>query len=163
MPKVKGDKDLYLLVAIGGVIGAFGRHALTLLFPPARDGWPMATFVTNLTGAFILGAVIVLARELAPDPDLSDFTRRLRPLLVTGILGGYTTFSTYIVEAHGLAATGHVAMSAIYILGSLVAGVICVALGMVLADLIARRIRPNVSDAEIAAQAFARAETEDEA
>lgn len=152
MHRARGDLDLYVAVAVGGAIGAFARHGLDLLIPNARDSWPTATFTVNISGAFILGTILVIAREAAPDPKSGGIARRFRPFLVTGVLGGYTTFSTFMVESHGLVATGHAPMALLYIFGSLVAGVVAVALGMLfaglVADAIARPPEPIVTEAE---------------
>jgi len=134
---------------------------MELLVPPARDGWPTATFVVNLTGAFVLGIVIVLVGRFAPDPESSMATRRVRPFLVTGVLGGYTTFSTYMVEAHGLLDTGQPMMAAAYIFGSLFLGVLFVGLGMAVAN---RSFRPPLAPSGSLSQADLRrrVDTEDE-
>ncbi len=124
------DLDLFVAVAIGGVIGALARHGVDLVFPTETDEWPLATFIINLTGAFILGVVLEAAIAFAPDPAANSFARRLRPFLITGVLGGYTTFSTYMVEAHGLVTSDRAPLALLYVFGSLVAGVICVVLGM---------------------------------
>ncbi len=124
------DFDLYLAVAVGGVIGASARHAVDLVFPIASNTWPTATFIINLTGAFILGVVLEAALAFAPDPTVSTFARRLRPFLITGVLGGYTTFSTYMVEAHGLVIAERAPLALLYIFGSLVGGVFLVMCGM---------------------------------
>lgn len=158
----RSDLDLYAFVALGGVVGAFARHGLDLLIPTAHDGWPTATFIVNLSGAFLLGVIIVVARELAPDPESGNFDRRFRPFLVTGVLGGYTTFSTFMVEADGLARTGNWLTMVSYVLASLVAGVVLVGVGMFAANRIAQRLWPQ-SEAELAAGVFERSETEDEA
>ncbi|NQU36721.1 MAG: CrcB family protein [Actinobacteria bacterium] len=155
------DADLYLAAALGGALGASARYAMELLIPTARDGWPTATFVVNLTGAFVLGIAIVLVGRFAPDPDSSLTARRARPFLVTGVLGGYTTFSTYMVEAHGLLDTGQPAMVALYIFGSLLLGVLLVGIGMA----VGRKLvgaSPEPTGASSAAQLAARVDTEDE-
>ncbi|MEI6622775.1 MAG: fluoride efflux transporter CrcB [Actinomycetes bacterium] len=140
------DADLYLAVAVGGAIGAFGRHGLDLLILSARDGWPTATFVVNISGAFVLGIVLIIARRAVPDPTASTIARRFRPLIITGVLGGYTTFSTFMVEAHGLVVSDRTPTALLYVFGSLVAGVTAVALGGLVAGLVARLIagRPPV-------------------
>lgn len=155
------DVDLYLAAAVGGALGASARYAMELLVPPARDGWPTATFVVNLTGAFVLGVVIVLVGRFAPDTESSMATRRVRPFLVTGVLGGYTTFSTYMVEAHGLLDTGKPVMAATYIFGSLLLGVLFVGLGMALANrFVGTPLAPSGASSAEALQH--RVDTEDE-
>lgn len=124
------DADLFVAVAIGGAIGACARHAMDLLIPGPDDAFPTATFIVNLTGAFILGVVLELALRFAPDPTVNNTARRLRPFLITGMLGGYTTFSTYMVEAHGLVLANQPVLAGVYVFGSVLAGVLCVLLGM---------------------------------
>lgn len=146
--KPRRDVDLFVAVAIGGVIGALARHAVDLIFPTAADQWPLATFIINLTGAFILGLVIEAATTFAPDPGANNVARRLRPFLVTGVLGGYTTFSTYMVDAHGLAVANRGALAALYLFGSMAAGVVLVILGMVVGKAIFRGARASVEETE---------------
>ena len=155
------DSDLYFAAAVGGALGASARYAMELLIPPVRDGWPTATFVVNMTGAFVLGVIIVLAARFAPDPESSVTTRRVRPFLVTGVLGGYTTFSTYMVEAHGLLDTGQPVLLATYIFGSLLLGVLLVGIGMAVANrLVHAPIAPT--GAATASDLRRRVDTEDE-
>lgn len=142
------DIDLFIAVAIGGVIGASARHAMDLVFPTESDQWPLATFLINLTGAFILGLVIEAATAFAPDPGASKVARRLRPFLVTGVLGGYTTFSTYMVDAHGLFVANRDGLAALYIFGSLIAGVLLVLLGMSLGKAVFPGARMSESDTQ---------------
>lgn len=135
------DLDLFVAVAIGGVIGASARYFLGEIVPTPRDQWPLATFIINLTGAFILGLVIEFATAYAPDPGVGGFARRLRPFLVTGVLGGYTTFSTYMVEAHGLVLEARPLMAGAYVFGSLLLGVLLVVLGMTVGKALFRGAR----------------------
>lgn len=133
--------DLYVCAAVGGAIGAGSRYGMELLIPPLRDGWPTATFVVNLTGCLLLGLSLVIAKELAPDPHANLLARRLRPFLITGVLGGYTTFSTFAFEAQALlAGTGH-DLALLYATASVLLGVGCVALGLALGELFAERLR----------------------
>jgi CrcB protein len=81
------------LVAVmtGGALGTLARWAVELTIPSV-GGFPLATLLINVTGAFGLGLVgVVLLERLAP-------TRSLRPLLGIGFLGAYTTFSTMAME-----------------------------------------------------------------
>ena len=141
------DLDLFIAVAIGGVIGASARYGIDLLLPTATDQWPLATFLINLTGAFILGMVIEAATAFAPDHGASAFARRLRPFLVTGVLGGYTTFSSYMVETHQLMLAGRVPLAMLYLFGSLLAGLLLVVLGMALGRRLFARELPKVESA----------------
>jgi CrcB protein len=101
-------------VSAGGVVGALARYGLGVLFPS-----PWTTFAINVSGCLLIGVLMVLIDELWPPHRL------LRPFLGTGVLGGYTTFSTYAVDvtrgAGGLA----------YLVGTLLGALAAVYAGMV--------------------------------
>lgn len=145
--------DLYLVVAIGGVVGALARNAVEIAIPTGTGQWPMATFLVNLTGAFVLGLVLALADVRYPDPKLNAFARRFRPFIITGVLGGYTTFSTFMVETHGLLTADRLGMAVMYVVGSTLLGIACCLLGLLLgsATMRALRIAPTTSAALSAA------------
>lgn len=104
--------DLVAAVAAGGALGAAGRYGLALLWPPAPAGLPWATLITNLLGSALLGALMqTITLRTAPH-------RLLRPFLGTGVLGGFTTFSTYAVETTGLLAAGRYGLAIGYVLGT---------------------------------------------
>jgi CrcB protein len=110
-------------VSLGGALGAVARYGLTVALPTAPDQWPWATFVTNLTGCLAIGALMVIVVELtAPH-------RLVRPFLGPGLLGGFTTFSTYALETRTLVAHGHLGMAAGYVVASLSFGLLAVWLG----------------------------------
>ena len=89
------------MVALGGALGAMARYGIGLLLPHAPGTFPLGTLLINVLGGFLIGVLIdaVAARPL------------LRPFAVTGILGGFTTFSTYAVDAEQLLATGRLALA----------------------------------------------------
>jgi fluoride exporter len=110
-------------VMIAGAAGALARWALELAIPSVQ-GFPLATFLINITGAFGLGLVGVLVLERLPP------TRYLRPLLGIGFLGAYTTFSTMAMEGVGLLDDGRVGLAVGYWVATLLVGQMAGAWGM---------------------------------
>lgn len=85
-------------VAAGGAVGASARYGLSLMWPAGPGAFPWATFWTNVTGCVLIGVLMVLIGEggrKAPHP-------LVRPFAGVGVLGGFTTFSTYAVECSRL-------------------------------------------------------------
>jgi CrcB protein len=111
------------VVALGGGLGALCRYGLTVLLPRPPGGFPWATFVANVLGCLLIGVLMVLVSEVYT-------THRLvRPFLGVGVLGGFTTFSTYALEIHSLLRPGTVAVALAYLAGTLVAAVLAVLAG----------------------------------
>ena len=115
----------YLLAALGGALGALARWALAEPLPAAPAGWPWATLLVNLTGCFLMGVLLAALAVRAPEPPWA------RPFLGVGVLGGYTTYSTFAVEVTGLVDVGATVLAAGYVLLSVVGGVAGVVLGAV--------------------------------
>lgn len=113
-------------MAVGGGTGGALRYALSLQAPPGI-GWPWATFAANVSGSFLLGVLMVgvLARP--------GVHRLLRPLLGVGLLGGWTTLSAYVLEAHQLVAAGRAGLAVAYLAATAVVAVAAVAAGAALA------------------------------
>lgn len=107
------------LVALGGAIGTGTREGLSLAIP-AYGAFPLSIFLINITGSFALGAVLEFLRRLGPDEGVR---RRLRLLLGTGFMGGYTTYSTFAVGAATAVKGGHAPIGVVYGLLSVVVGV----------------------------------------
>ncbi len=113
---------LLLLVSAGGAIGAGLRFLVNQAFagPAALRGaafFPWATLTVNVVGSFLMGlAVVVIAERYAADPGLRAF-------LMTGILGGFTTFSAFSLDAVELSIDRSLAVAALYV-GLSVAGAI---------------------------------------
>ena len=118
----------FLLVAVGGAIGASARHGVSLLaLRTLGPGWPWGTFAANLIGSFLMGCLIGwLAFKV-------DGGRDMRLLLGTGILGGFTTFSAFSLETFQMIERKAHLQAASYALGSIVAGVLCLLVGLALA------------------------------
>lgn len=122
-----------LLVGLGGGLGSLCRWAIGSAigrrWPHSR--FPLGTFVINVSGAFTIGFLATLSGL--------DFTDRYGPTLaagvLTGFLGGYTTFSSMQLDAATLASKSGARDAAFYLLASVVAGGVAAALGIVLARL----------------------------
>jgi fluoride exporter len=114
----------YLWVALGGAIGAAARFAVAQ-WTGARWGWtfPWGTFAVNITGSLAIGLVMALLVARGSDP-------MYRLLLVTGFLGGYTTFSAFSFEALALLESRRWDAAALYLIGSVVVGLLATALGL---------------------------------
>ena len=125
--------DVLVVIAAGGMLGATARFKLAEALPTAAGQFPWATFWTNLSGSFLLGFLLILLLERFPP------TRYVRPFLATGILGAYTTMSTYTVETALLLKDGHTATGLLYGLGSIVAGLFLAYAGLGAARLIPHR------------------------
>ncbi|MGH9121810.1 MAG: fluoride efflux transporter FluC [Acidimicrobiales bacterium] len=106
-------------IAAGGVVGAAARYGVEAAFPTG-SGFPLGTFLVNVSGSFLIGAVLVLILErLRP-------SRFLRAFLATGVLGAYTTYATFAVEGELLLKTGHTRLAFLYVLATLAAGLAAV-------------------------------------
>ena len=127
-------------VSAGGAIGAVARFAISSAWPTARNGFPWATFAINVTGCLLIGVLMVAIAEVWPR------RRLLRPFLGTGVLGGYTTFSTYVVDAQHLLDQHAAATALIYLVATLVAAVLAVYAGTALIRLPLAHIRRTRGD-----------------
>ena len=113
----------YLLAALGGALGALARWGVATALPLSPGGWPWATLLVNLTGCLLFGALAAVLTARVPEPPWA------RPFLAVGVLGGYTTYSAFAVEAVALVEAGAPALAAGYVLVSVLGGVLAVAAG----------------------------------
>lgn len=125
--------DVLAVIALGGMFGATARYGLGRAIPVRPQQFPWATFWTNLSGSFVLGFLLVVLLERFPP------TRYLRPFLATGIIGAFTTMSTYLVDTALLLKDGHILTGLIYGVGSLVAGLLLAYAGVVAGRLMPER------------------------
>jgi CrcB protein len=117
----------FALVAVGGAAGTLVRHGIGEWLNPGGSSVPVGTFAVNVTGSFLLGALLTI---LLPHAD--DGRRRAaRLLLGTGFLGGYTTYSALAVETEQLLRDGHAALGLAYALGTVAAGLLAALAGIV--------------------------------
>ncbi|MBC3843313.1 CrcB protein [Streptacidiphilus sp. 4-A2] len=116
--------DVLGVVALGGGLGSVARYELGKAWTTPSGGFPWSTFTINVLGSLALGLLMVYVVEVWPP------SRYRRPFLGVGIIGGFTTFSTWMNETRGLIATGHLAVADAYALTSLIAGLAAVWTGI---------------------------------
>ena len=119
---------MLLYVALGSAIGGVSRYLLGGLVQRLLDTtFPAGTLLVNVTGSFLLGAIIRYALET---PSLSP---EVRAFLTIGVCGGYTTFSTFSYETMALLEDGEWARAGVYITASVILSLIATFLGLALA------------------------------
>ena len=122
----------YVWVGIGGLVGANARYGLDRL---AADrfgtAFPYGTLIANLTGSLAIGVLLTLLVARVADPAW-------RLLLITGFLGGYTTFSAYTFQTVALVEDGRLGRAAVYVLGSNLIGLAACWGGVLLGRALAR-------------------------
>ena len=110
----------FLFVALGGAIGAMARYAISLI--PVKGTFPILTLITNILGAILIGFVVGVAS------NRTDVNENTVLFLKTGVCGGFTTFSTFSLEAFNLFEKRQYAMGGSYVVLSCVcciAGILC--------------------------------------
>jgi CrcB protein len=107
------------LIALGGAIGSVSRYVLsTAILRVSGTLLPIGTFVVNLVGCIAFGAIIGAADQRF------ILTPEARAFLLVGVLGGFTTFSSYAFESFALMQDGQFAVAALNIMGQVVAGLL---------------------------------------
>jgi CrcB protein len=114
---VRGQGAAVLAVAVGGVLGSLARWAVGLALPTPTGAFPWATFGINVLGSLLMGVLVVVVTEVRDAHPL------VRPFLGVGVLGGFTTFSTFATDAQSLLAGGHRGAALAYLLGTVVGAV----------------------------------------
>ena len=122
-----GQVKSYLLVFIGGGLGSTLRHVVNIVCPRLfGTNFPYHTFIINITGSAIMG---LIAGYLA---FKGDAAQSWRLFLMTGILGGYTTFSAFSLDAAVLYERGAIGLALLYVLGSVVLSILGLFAGLAL-------------------------------
>lgn len=116
----RGQGPVVAAVSVGGALGASARYGASLLWPTHTGGFPWTTFWVNVVGCFVIGAFMVVITEAWAAHRL------VRPFFGTGVLGGFTTFSTYAVDIQRLVDTGHPRTALAYLAATLVAALAAV-------------------------------------
>ncbi|MEY9485138.1 CrcB protein [Streptomyces calvus] len=129
-----GQAPVVAAVAAGGALGAAARHAASLLWP-AVGAFPWTTLVVNVLGCAVIGVFMVAVTEVW------TVHRLLRPFFGTGVLGGFTTFSTYAVDVTRLLADGHARTGLVYLAVTVPAALLAAWGGAAVTRRLASRIR----------------------
>lgn len=116
---------ILLAVGVGGGIGALIRYFVAgAIQSAAWPGYPWGIFVVNITGGFVMGLIVELsALKISLTPEMRAF-------LTTGILGGYTTFSTFSLDSVLLIERGQYGTAAIYVVGSTLLSILALFAGL---------------------------------
>ncbi|SEF79183.1 fluoride efflux transporter CrcB [Marinobacterium lutimaris] len=120
----------WILIAVGGALGALGRYWVSGVLNNAEHRLPFGTLTVNVLGSFLMGVCFVLILEkvkLSPE---------MRPLLMTGFMGAFTTFSTFSLETVAMIQEGHIMSALIYISLSLILCLVALYAGLLLTRMI---------------------------
>ncbi|MGI5201746.1 fluoride efflux transporter FluC [Spirillospora sp. CA-108201] len=128
----EGPWGVLAAIAAGGAVGALARHGLGNAFPHRAGEFPWAVFWVNVSGCLLIGVLMVLITETW------RAHRLVRPFLGVGVLGGYTTFSTYVVDIQELVNHGAPLVGLAYLAGTLAAALAAVYTGVRVTRLLAR-------------------------
>ena len=121
----------YVLIGFGGAIGAVGRYLLQgLVYQFTGATFPYGTLVVNILGCFLIGLIM----ELGAGRFLID--AQLRLFITIGVLGGFTTFSSFGYETFALLRDGELVRASFNVIGSVMAGLAAVWLGFVTAHIL---------------------------
>src|SRR3954469_7248498 len=120
----------WLWVAVGGALGSLARYAAYRLWPTAPGGWPVPTFTVNLLGSFAIGLLYMYVAARGATAD------NARLFWMTGVLGGFTTYSAFALESAllGFSVTGAMYL-AITVTGCLLAAIAGLKIGTLLTSM----------------------------
>jgi CrcB protein len=124
---LRGQGAAVAAVSLGGALGALARWGIGLAWPAPHGGFPTSTLVINVVGCLLMGVLVVHVAEVREAHPL------VRPFLGVGVLGGFTTFSTFAVDTQGLLAGGHLGVALGYLAATVLGSVGASALGLTLA------------------------------
>ena len=114
----------FVWVALGGAIGSSARYGVNILAPRLLgESFPWATFLVNILGCFVMGAITAFLRTKMPDDET------LRLFLTTGLMGGFTTFSAFSLDFFNLMQRGQMPLAILYALASGIVSIVAVFIG----------------------------------
>ncbi|GHH82380.1 putative fluoride ion transporter CrcB 1 [Streptomyces sulfonofaciens] len=116
----RGHGAVVAVIALGGVLGSTARYGTGLLWPTPPGAFPWTTLLVNVAGCGLIGVLMVVVAEAGAAHPL------VRPFLGTGVLGGFTTFSTYAVDVERLTDGGRPGLGLTYLVLTLLAALTAV-------------------------------------
>jgi CrcB protein len=130
VPRLRLSPAVLIAIALGGALGTVVRFLLDSAFSDSARQFPTTTLLINVSGSLAIGLLVPLVDNFSPRAAL------LRPFLIVGILGGWTTYSTLAVDAVLLGKDGHTAAGLLSLAATLIGGLVLVVCG----NAIGRRI-----------------------
>lgn len=115
----------YLLVGIGGALGAAARYGAQSWIGSLANGFPTATFLINILGSIAMGLLVGVLAKTTP-----QYQNEIRLFVAVGIFGGFTTFSSFSLDAITMIERGDVLLASVYIVGSVILSVAGLWMGM---------------------------------
>lgn len=131
---------------MGGALGSVARYGVDVLLPTDDGSFPLGTFLVNVAGCLLVGMVAGVVHRSTTHP-------LVLPFVVTGLLGGFTTFSTYTLQAVDLALRGQAGIATGYLLATLVAALLAVEAGLLVSRALAHHQRTVNARRQAAARA----------
>jgi CrcB protein len=125
-PRLGLSATTLVAIFVSGAIGTVARYELDARNPIVPGHFPWVTLLINLSGSFAIGLLVPITEYVTPRAPLA------RPLLIVGLLGGWTTYSTLAVEATLLATHGAIADFVVYLVATVVGGLALVVAGTAL-------------------------------
>jgi CrcB protein len=112
------------VISLGGALGSLARYGVSVALASGPTSFPWGIFGINVSGCLLIGILMVLVTEVWTGQRL------VRPFLGVGVLGGFTTFSTYVVDIQRLVSAGAGATALMYLVGTVVAALVAVYTGV---------------------------------
>jgi CrcB protein len=122
----------YLLVGLGGALGAIARFGAQSWVGSLPNGFPAATFLINILGSAAMGVLIGVLAKTTP-----QYQNEIRLFVAVGLFGGFTTFSSFSLDAIALIERGDIMLAALYIVGSVLLSLAGLWMGMLAMRVIA--------------------------